>query len=118
FVTYKVEISEDEIIEAGQLFYHEDAEKLDAIVRRVMDMVGCDEDCAEELLSERLDIWEMDTGLDPMDLGETAWDIQRLTGEAAFLLGYRAVELQDEQGAAWLVNMEGRVGELVEMMEA
>ncbi|WP_277810673.1 hypothetical protein [Chromohalobacter canadensis] len=111
-VTYSIEIGDDEVIEAGLLFYHGDAEKLDNLVKAVMDLTGCDEDTAEELISQREDVHSIDCNIEPEDLADTSWEIQRITGEAAAVLGYRGVEMEDEQGTAYLINMKGREAEL------
>ena len=111
-VTYALEIDEDAIIEAGQLFYHDDAEKLSGLVEQVMQMVGCDEGTAEELIAQNEDVHNLDTDIEPEDLAEVSWDIHRIAGEAAVLLGFRGVEMEDEQGTAYLINMKGREAEL------
>ncbi|WP_275289162.1 hypothetical protein [Halomonas elongata] len=111
-VTYSTEIDEDDIIEASQLFYHDDAEKLDGLVEQVMEMVGCDEDTAEELIAQNEDVHSIDCDIEPEDLAEASWDIQRIAGEAAVILGYRGVEMEDEQGTAYLINMKGREADL------
>ena len=49
---YSVEISESDIIDASDLFYHENAEKLSGFVSDVQRMTGCDEDTAESLISQ------------------------------------------------------------------
>ncbi|SEN65748.1 hypothetical protein [Halomonas caseinilytica] len=111
-VTYSIEIDEDDIIEAGQLFYHDDAEKLDGLVQAVMDLTGCEEDTAEELIAQNEDVHSIDCDIEPEDLAEASWDIQRIAGEAAVILGYRGVEMEDEQGTAYLINMKGREADL------
>lgn len=116
-VVYGLEIDESAIIEAGALFYHEDSEKLQTLVEQVMGMVGCDEDTAEELIAQREDVHSIDSDLDVEDLADASWDIQAIAGKAAILLGYRGVELEDEQGAAYLINMIGHESEMV-MTEA
>lgn len=107
FVTYKLEIDEDDIIEAGQLFYHDDAEKLGGLVQEVMDMIGCDEDEAETLIEQRASI-SVCSEID----GEDLWEIQHISAQAARLLGYRGVSMQDEQGTVYLIDMLGCENEL------
>lgn len=102
-VTYHTDVSEDEIIRAERLFYHESAESLSPLVEQVMRMAGCDEDTAEELISQEIDIHSIDTDFEPEDLAEISWDIQRIAGHAAVLLGFRAVSMNDEQGRSYLV---------------
>ena len=111
YTVHSIEIDEDDIIEAGQLFYHEDAEKLAGLVAQVMEMVGCDEDTAEELISQHQDVHSIECDIEPEDLADASWDIQRITAEAALVLGYRGVEVEDEQGAAYMIAV--RADELV-----
>ena len=112
-VTYSIEVKEEDIIDASRIFYHEDAGKLVGLVEKVMEMVGCDEGTAEELIAQREDVHSIDCNIQPEDLADVSWDIQRITGEAALLLGFRGVEMQDEQGAAYLIHMAGREADLV-----
>tara|TARA_R110001606_G_scaffold399270_1_gene583264 strand:- start:1371 stop:1799 length:429 start_codon:yes stop_codon:yes gene_type:complete len=102
-VSYTLNIEESAIIEADQLFYHEDAEKLQGLVEQVMGMLDCDEDTAEDMLSQKDDCGD----------AEMSWDIQRMTAEAAKLLGFRGVSMQDEQGTCYMIDMLGRESELV-----
>ena len=111
-IAYTLDLDDDAIIDAESLFYHEDAEKLSGLVEQVMEMVGCDEDTAEELIAQREDVFSIDTGLEPEDLGELSWDIQAIAGRAAVLLGFRGAAMDDEQGRAYLIHMAGREAEL------
>lgn len=111
-IAYSIEIDDADIIEAGQLFYHEDAAKLELLVARVAAMAGCDDDTAEALIEQRTDVCAIDCNADPCDLGELSWDIQAITAQAAALLGFRAVSMLDEQGTAYMINMKGRESEL------
>ena len=112
-VIYSIELEASEIIEAGQIFYHEDAAKLDGLVEQVMEMVGCDEGTAEKLIAQNEDLHSIDCDVEPEDLADASWDIQRITGEAAVILGFRGAVMQDEQGAAYLIHMAGREADLV-----
>jgi hypothetical protein len=111
-ITYAIDVEDCDIIDAEQLFFHKDAEKLAGLVEKVMEMVGCDEDTAEELIAQREDVHGIDCDIDPEDLADISWDIQRISGEAAVLLGFRGVEMEDEQGRAYLIHMAGREAEL------
>lgn len=102
-VTYKIEINEDDIIEADQLFYHEDAEKLDGMVQQVMSMLDCDEDEAIEQIEQSGDF---------CGDAEDSWKIQHISAQAARLLGYRGVSMQDEQGTVYMIDMIGHENEL------
>lgn len=112
-VVYRIELADDEVIEAASFFYHDDYALLDGVVAKVMEMVGCDEDTAQDLLSGKASLLDVADEFDP----EQDFEIQRLQGEAARALGFRAVETVDEQGAMWLVSMEGCEHEL-EVVEA
>ena len=111
-VTYLLEVDESDIISAGSLFYHENAADLSGLVERVMEMVGCDEDTAEELISQRIDVFSLDN-IDASDAAELSWDIQAITAKAAKVLGFRGVAMQDEQGTCYMIDMLGHEAELV-----
>ena len=110
-VVYAIEIDENDIIEAGQFFYHEDAAKLQPLVERIMRMVGCDEETAEDLLSGKQALIDIAEDFDY----EQDFEIQRLQGLAGKTLGFRAVQTVDEQGTMWLVGMAGRESEMLEV---
>lgn len=111
-VAYSISIDESDIIDAENLFYHEDAEKLDAIVELVMASVGCDEDTAENLISQCADVHSIDCDIEPEDLADVSFEIQRRSAEAARALGFRGVAMNDEQGRMWLVDMNEKESEL------
>lgn len=95
YVVYKINIEESDIIEAGSLFFHEDASKLDELVKEVMDLLDCDEDAAEEMISQNDDCGD----------AELSWDIQAITAKAAKTLGYVGVSMTDEQGTCYMIDM-------------
>lgn len=105
YVTYRTEIDESAIIEAGHLFYHEDAARLDGLVAQFCERYDVDADTAEEIISERQQ-------LDSCDGGDL-WDVQLFTARAAKLLGFRGVAVSDEQGRAYMIDMLGHESELV-----
>ena len=111
-LVYSLEIDEDEIIEAGQLFYHEDAEKLQPLVAELAARMGTDEATAEALIEESQQVHDLD-GIDMEDAGELSWDVQHFTARAAALLGFRGVKVTDEQGTAYLIDMLGHETDLV-----
>lgn len=104
-VTYSIEIDENDIIRAMSIFYHEDAAKLDGLVAEFCARFDVDTDAAEEIISER-------DQLDSTD-SDDLWDAQNFTARAAKILGYRGVEVSDEQGSAYMIDMMGRESELV-----
>lgn len=110
YVTYEIEISEDEIIEARDLFNNDEWQKALPVVEEVMEEFGVDEQTAMNLLDESELIQDVKDDLN--DIGEASWKIQRLTAKAAKLIGFRAVEVTDEQGTSWMVDMLGREADL------
>lgn len=96
-VVYSIEIDEDDIIEAGSLFYHEDAAKLDALVAKFCGRFSVDTETAEEIISERRQLDSRDA--------DDQWDVQLFTARAAKALGFRGVRVADEQGSAYMIDM-------------
>ena len=108
-VTYALDDSEIETIDATSIFYHEDAEKLDALVKEFCKRFDIDdEDLAENIISERD---ELDR--DKYD-ADDSWDVQMFTARAAKILGYRGVCVTDEQGSAYMIDMLRKENELKE----
>lgn len=95
------QITDGGIIEASQLFYHEDAAKLDALVEEFCDRFGVASDDAEEVISERTTLSEVTGEFD----GNNEAKVQRFTARAAKILGFRGVQVTDEQGTAWMLDM-------------
>lgn len=108
---YRIDLPCDQIVEASTFFYRDDCDKLAGIVAQVVEMVGCDEDAAENLLSGRRALVDMAEDFDP----EQDFEIQRLQAEAAKVLGYRACQTIDEQGVMWLVSMSGHEADLIDV---
>ncbi len=111
-LVYSLDIGEDEIIEAGQLFYHDDAEKLAPLVTELAARMGIDEATAEALIEESQQVHDLD-GIDMEDAADLSWDVQHFTARAARVLGFRGVAVSDEQGTAYLIDMLGRESDLV-----
>ncbi|REC94896.1 hypothetical protein [Kushneria indalinina] len=103
-VVYTAEIGESDIIKAGRLFYHDDAEKLSSIVAALAERLSIDEDDAESLIDESKSVWDMDIDVEPEDMADLSWDIQALTARAAKTLGFKAVQVEDEQGIAYMID--------------
>lgn len=101
---YSLEIDDSEIIDAGSLFYHDDAAKLESLIEKFANRFDVDTDTAEEIISERA---QLDT-----DDADDLWDVQLYTARAAKILGFRGVRVQDEQGASYMIDMLGHEGEL------
>ncbi|MGJ8518035.1 hypothetical protein [Carnimonas bestiolae] len=112
-VVYSIEIDDEQIIEASQLFYHEDAEKLEALVSELAEELEIDEDDAEALIEESKSIYDIESNVEAEDMAEASWNIQLYTARAAKALGFRGVEVEDEQGSAYMIAMRGNENELV-----
>lgn len=114
FVTYSIDLDDDQVIEAGRLFYHDDAEKLAPLVAELAARLDVSEDDAEALIEESKSTFDFDN-IEAEDAADVSWDVQRFTARAAKLLGFRGVKVRDEQGSAWLVDMLGHETELTEI---
>ena len=110
-VVYRLELDESEVIEASQLFYHDDAAKLDGLVAELADRLSIDEDEAAALIDESKSVYDIDS-IETEDAADASWDVQLFTARAAKALGFRAVKVTDEQGAAYMIDMLGRETEL------
>lgn len=111
YYTYMIDNENLDTLPASSIFYHEDAEKVDHIVKEVMNRFDVDEDTAENLLDESENIITMDItrhNVEPEDLSESAWEIQYYTALAATELGYAGAEVTDEQGLSYMIDMMGR----------
>lgn len=111
-VVYSIELADADVIEACQLFYHEDAAKLGDLVAELANRLGIDSDEAEALIEESKSVYDLDN-IEAEDAADASWDVQMFTARAAKLLGFRAVRVTDEQGAAYMVDMLGREADLV-----
>ena len=104
-IMYTIELDSDDVIEPYEFFYREDASKLDNVVSEVMDLFDCDEEAAQDFLSEK--------ALPSSASAEDSWELQKLTAECAQVLGYRAVAVQDEYGTSYMIDMLNHESELV-----
>lgn len=115
---YKLDINSDEIIEASQLFYVDDSDQiLKSLIDEVKDMLGVDDETACDLIDETVSIYDIDTDVSAEDLADCSWEIQRITATAAKMLGYKGVQVEDEQGAAYMIDMLGRESLLQTIIE-
>lgn len=106
-ITYRIELDDSQIIEAGQLFYHENAAELNVLVAELAGRLGIDEDDAEALIEESKSVYDLD-GVEPEDAADLSWDVQLFTARAAKILGFRGVQVEDEQGSAYMIDMQGQ----------
>lgn len=112
FVTYKIDLNDDAVIDAGQLFFHEEAAKLGSLVQEIAIRFGVDTDVAESLIDQSESIYDIESVVDVEDMADADWDIQKATARAAKILGFRAVHVVDEQGGAYMIDLLGRESEL------
>lgn len=107
-VCYSIELDDSGIIDAGSLFYSENAAALDSLVAEFCERFNVDHDDAEEIISERKQL-DCDA--------EDSWEVQLFTARAARALGFRAVRVSDEQGSSLMVDMLGRESEFALAVE-
>ena len=98
-------LDEDELnlADANDIYYTDNYEKLGGIIADITERIGVDEDTAFELLCERISLIELE-----VHSADDDWWLQCMTAEAAAVLGYDGVEVEDEQGSAYMINMLGR----------
>lgn len=100
YITYTVEVEEDNILDMSTLFYkYSSDDELADDINDICEAYNVDKDTAEQLLSDEIsscDI-EADSDLD--------FYIQRKSGEIAKKLGYDAALSRDEQGAVYIIDM-------------
>jgi hypothetical protein len=112
---YKIEIDDEMITDSRTWFYGSEHNwaNLSGMVEQIMDLMSCDEDTAQEYLSQRRDdIFQI---MKPEDARDASWEIQKLTAQAAKALGYRGVKVPDEHGISYMIDMLGRESELVKI---
>lgn len=97
--TYKIEISENRIIEDCSL---DD----DETITQIVNALSIDRDTAQDLLNSKL------TAGDITGDYEDGWFIQAMQGQAAKNMGYLGCESEDEQGCVYIVPMNDRLSEL------
>ncbi len=111
FVTYSIEIDDEQIIDDGRLFFHEDAAKLEPLVAELATLLDVSEDDAEALIEGSKSVYDIGS-IEADDAADASWDVQHFTARAAKLLGYRGVQVTDEQGATYMIDMLGYEHEL------
>lgn len=111
YVVHKLTLEEDQIIKASEIFYHPNSASLEGIVAELAERLSVETDVAEALIEESTNVFDLDN-IEPEDLAETSWDVQTFTARAAKILGFRAVQVTDEQGYAYMVDMLGHENDL------
>lgn len=107
YVAYKLEIADDAIIAARQLFWHEDAVKLAPLVVELARRLGVSEEEAEALIEESKSVYDIDS-IEAEDAADASWDVQHFTARAAKILGFRGVAVSDETGISYMIDMLGQ----------
>lgn len=102
---FTAEVDESDIIEAGSLWYQENWEAARPFITELMNRLSIDEDDAMALLDESVSIYDIDVDIEPADLADESWNIQRLTAKCAKALGFIGVQVEDEQGAAYMIDI-------------
>lgn len=112
-IVYVIDDEDLSIIEASQLFYQENAADADHVVQAAMEEFGVDEDTAEDLIDGSESAWDV-LDIDPEDIAEADWDLQYFAALTAQTMGFDGVEVSDEQGVSYMIDMTDRIGDLVE----
>ncbi|MDE8603911.1 hypothetical protein M3I01_013490 [Marinomonas sp. RSW2] len=97
--TYSMEIEDEDFIDVSELYDEE-------VIKDICETLEVEEDDAERMLDGR------DTAFDHGKDGEDDWWIQRIQGECAKKMGYKACKAFDEQGTVYIIPMLGRESEL------
>ena len=113
YVTYSIDISDEDVIDVLQLFYHKDAIKLNDLISDVEYMCGVDSDTAEALLEQSVSLFNISSSVDSDSMGEIDWRLQRLSADAGKLLDYRVISMRDEQGTAYMIDMLDKESDLI-----
>jgi hypothetical protein len=66
-----------------------------------LEIAGGNEDMADAIMSKECEVPDS-LEIEPEDVGEYGWELQRMRGKLAARLGYTSVEMADEHGTTWL----------------
>ena len=99
-VVYGIDESQLNIVEACSMAYIENFDVICAdIINDVAEMFDVDFDTAHDILIEKESEWDYDCD------AEKSWDRQKLTAKAAKMMGFDGVQVEDEQGAAYMISI-------------
>ena len=99
-VVYGIDESTLNIVEACSMAHIENFDVICAdIINDVAEMFDVDFDTAHDILTEKESEWNYDCD------AEKSWDRQKLTAKAAKLMGFDGVQVEDEQGAAYMISI-------------
>ena len=135
-VLYKHKINKKEILNVKRL-KNQDRKKLEPYLKNIMQRSGVSEDEALDLLSEHQEIYDIKNKIEDMlshnqfvskqdkqryekiykhledeDLAEFSWDLQSMAARAAKKLGFRGLQVRDETGTSYMIDMLDRLHEL------
>ncbi|MGY3805449.1 AcrIF11 family anti-CRISPR ADP-ribosyltransferase (plasmid) [Pigmentibacter ruber] len=99
---YKLELNDNEIIEAYELYDEE-------IITKIAKKVNVDLETAEKFLKGSINEWDYfdaNSFDDPTFLGEFSWFLQKCRGYASRKMGYIACKDHDEQGSVYIIRMK------------
>lgn len=101
---FSTEVDEGKIISASSLWYQDNYEDAHQYVDELCDTLEIDEDDSMSLLDESKTIFDLELDIDSEDIADVIWNIQRLTAKCAKSMGFIGVQVEDEQGAAWMID--------------
>jgi hypothetical protein len=105
---YSVNLPINSVLTQHDLDYEIPAEKVEAALRKAMPRLNdADYETAYEAVIDdravKVDDDELTRIFRADDAGEAGWEAQRIRGQVARALGYKAVEMNDEHGTSYLV---------------
>lgn len=99
-VVYGIKEDDLKIVEACSMAFIENFDVVCAdIINDVAAMFDVDFDTAHDILTEGESEWNYDCD------AEKSWDRQKLTAKAAKLMGFDGVQVEDEQGTAYMISI-------------
>lgn len=96
---YSIEIDSEEIIEASNIFYDDNCDVLDSYVEELAEEYKIDSETIKNILDESESALENDLDC------EDDLDFQIYTANCAKKMGYKAVEVKDEHGTSYMIDM-------------
>ena len=99
-VVYGIDEDQLKIVEAKAMPYIDNFHIICAdVINDVAEMFDVDFDTAHDILTEKESEWDYDCD------AEKSLDRQKLTAKAAKLMGFDGVQVEDEQGAAYMISI-------------
>ncbi len=101
---YEIELDDNEIIKAHQLYDHE-------IIEKISERANVDLEIAESFLNGSINEFkyfddEFTYNNPNFDIGDFSWFLQKCRGYAARKMGFIACKDADEQGTVYLIRMK------------